>query len=182
MITTTLDPAVTPEFIGRVGATAVKLLVIWRPDEGLEERTRLVLSFLDVARAAGVPSLVEAIVRPATGGEWDGPDARHEAILQAAREVSTLGGTIYKAEMPGYLPGDVSRVREHAERMSDIVPVPWVVLSNGVNQPDFAPGVREACSAAPRASSPDAPSGGTPSPTPTRSARCPGGRWTGCAR
>ncbi|WP_329087379.1 MULTISPECIES: hypothetical protein [unclassified Streptosporangium] len=145
VITTTLDPAVTPEFIGRVGATAVKLLVIWRPDEGLEERTRLVLSFLDVARAAGVPSLVEAIVRPATGGEWDGPDARHEAILQAAREVSTLGGTIYKAEMPGYLPGDVSRVREHAERMSDIVPVPWVVLSNGVNQPDFAPGVREAC-------------------------------------
>ncbi|WP_436762542.1 hypothetical protein [Streptosporangium sp. V21-05] len=145
VITTTLDPAVTPEFIGRVGAAAVKFLVIWRPDESEEERTRLVLSFLDVARAAGVPSLVEAVVRPATGGEWDGPDARHEAILQAAREVSTLGGTIYKAEMPGYLPGDVSRVRDHAERMSGIVPVPWVVLSNGVDQPDFAPGVREAC-------------------------------------
>jgi sulfofructosephosphate aldolase len=145
VVATHLDPAVTPEFIGRVGAVAVKFLVIWRPDGAGDERARLVRSFLDVARSARVPSLVEAIVRPADGEEWDGADARHAAILQAAREVSTLGGTIYKAEMPGYLPGDLSRVRDHAERMSEIVPGPWVVLSNGVDQPDFAPGVREAC-------------------------------------
>lgn len=145
VVDTSLDPLVTPEFIGRVGAAAVKFLVIWRPDDGGEDRVRLVRSFLEVADAAGVPSLVEAIVRPAAGLEWDGPDARHAAIFQAARELSTLGGTIYKAEMPGYLPGDLSRVRDHSERMTEIVPGPWVVLSNGVNQPDFAPGLREAC-------------------------------------
>jgi sulfofructosephosphate aldolase len=84
-------------------------------------------------------------VQPAAGGEWDGAEARHAAILQAAREIATLGGSIYKAEMPGYLPGDLSRVRAHAELMSEIVPGPWVVLSNGVAQSDFAPGLGEAC-------------------------------------
>ncbi|WP_170316971.1 hypothetical protein [Acrocarpospora corrugata] len=145
VIDTSLDLDVTPEFIRHVGAAAVKLLVIWRPGEGREVRTRLVLAFLEVAREAGVPSLVEAIVRPPTGAEWESPSARHEAILRAASEVATLGGTIYKAEMPGYLPGDVSLVREHSERMSSIVSGPWVVLSNGVDQPDFAPALREAC-------------------------------------
>jgi sulfofructosephosphate aldolase len=97
-----------------------------------------------VAAAAGVASLVEAIVRPARGKDWDS-ETRHAAILQAAHEIATLGGTIYKAEVPGYLPGDVSRVREQSELLSQIVPGPWVVLSNGVDQPDFTAAVREAC-------------------------------------
>src|SRR5262249_36756863 len=71
--------------------------------------------------------------------------ARHAGILDAAREIAPLGGSIYKAEVPGYLPGDVSRVREHAELLTGIVPMPWVVLSNGVDPPDFAPALREAC-------------------------------------
>jgi sulfofructosephosphate aldolase len=145
VVDTTLDPAVTPEFIARVGAVAVKFLVIWRPDDRREERTLLVRSFLDIARRSGVASLVEAIVQPARGGRWDGAGSRHAAILEAARDISTLGGTIYKAEVPGYLPGDLSRVRDQAERMTGIVPGPWVVLSNGVDQPDFAPAVRESC-------------------------------------
>lgn len=139
-----LDPAVTPELIRRTGAAAVKFLVIWRPDDDHDERIRLVRSFLDVAKAAGVASLVEAIVRPSDGRSWDA-GTRHEAILQAAREIATLGGDIYKAEVPGYVPGDVSRVREQSELLSGIVPGPWVVLSNGVDQPDFTACVRQAC-------------------------------------
>ncbi|MFG1710032.1 hypothetical protein ACFLIM_43385 [Nonomuraea sp. M3C6] len=144
VLTTHLDPAVTPEYVRQVGAAALKFLVIWRADGDPAERERLVRSFLDVAAAAEVPSLVEAIVRPAAGQTWT-PEERHAAILQAAREIATLGGTIYKAEVPGYQPGDLSRVREQAERLSEIVPGPWVVLSNGVDPADFAPAVREAC-------------------------------------
>jgi sulfofructosephosphate aldolase len=140
-----LDPLVAPEFIHRVGAVAVKLLVVWRPDGREAERARLVGSFLEVARAAGVASLVEGIVQPGHGGRWDSPLARHAAILDAARELSGMGGSIYKAEVPGYLPGDLSRVREQARRMTEIVPVPWVVLSNGVAPTDFAAAVRGAC-------------------------------------
>jgi sulfofructosephosphate aldolase len=140
-----LDPLVTPEFIARVGAVAVKFLVVWRPDGRTGERARLVTSFLDVARSAGVASLVEAVVRPAGGRDWAGTGERHAAILRAAGEIATLGGTIYKAEVPGYAPGDVSLVREQAQRMSEIVAGPWVVLSNGVAQADFADALREAC-------------------------------------
>jgi sulfofructosephosphate aldolase len=145
VLTTSLDPLVTPEFIHHVGAVAIKLLVIWRADGSEDARERLVREFVAVAEEAGVASLVEGIVRPASGDEWTSPEERHLAILEAARELSSYGGTIYKAEVPGYLPGDVSGVREQARRMSDLVDGPWVVLSNGVALADFADAVREAC-------------------------------------
>lgn len=145
VLDTTLDPEVTPEFVRKVGARAVKLLVIWRPDGRESERAALIDGFLAVAREAGVASLVEALARPATGEAWDDPADRQQAVLDAAREIAPLGGTIYKAEVPGYVPGDVSGVRAFAERLTGIVPVPWVVLSNGVLQSDFTPAVREAC-------------------------------------
>ena len=140
-----LDPLVTPEFVARVGAVAVKFLVVWRPDGRVGVRARLVTSVLDLARSAGVASLVEGVVRPPAGRDWAGTGERHAAILRAAQEISTLGGSIYKAEVPGYAPGDVSRVREQAQRMSEIVPGPWVVLSNGVAPVDFPDALREAC-------------------------------------
>jgi sulfofructosephosphate aldolase len=143
--TTSLDAEVTPELIGAVGAAAIKLLVIWRDDGREEERRDLVAEFIDVAERAGVASLVEGIVRPPVGDEWESPAERHRAIIAAAAELSTTGTSIYKAEVPGYVPGDVSRVEEHAARISELVPVPWVVLSNGVQQQDFADGLAAAC-------------------------------------
>ncbi|GAA4442191.1 aldolase [Phytohabitans houttuyneae] len=145
VVDTHLDASITPEFVKQVGANALKLLVVWRADGRERERAELVGAFVTLAREAGVASLVEAIARPADGEAWASQAQRHEAILDAAREIAPLGGLIYKAEVPGYSPGDVSQVREHAERMTDIVPVPWVVLSNGVAQPDFAGALREAC-------------------------------------
>jgi sulfofructosephosphate aldolase len=135
--TTELDRSATVEYIHRVGASALKLLVIWKDDDKAAERRALVDEFLDLARRAGVASLVEGIVRPATDAGWSGPGERHEAIIAAARELAP-GATIYKAEVPGYAPGDVSLVEEHAARISEVVDGTWVVLSNGVQQPDFA--------------------------------------------
>jgi sulfofructosephosphate aldolase len=140
-----LDPLVTPEFIHDVGAVAIKLLVMWSSDEPAAEREHLVRSFVAVAEEAGVASLVEGIVRAPRGRDWRDVGERHAAILDAAAELSSYGGSIYKAEVPGYVVGDLSKVREHAERLTEIVGGPWVVLSNGVNQPDFADAVREAC-------------------------------------
>jgi sulfofructosephosphate aldolase len=141
---TSLDPLITVEFIHHVGAVALKLLVIWRPDGNESAREELVRSFVAVADAAGIASLVEGIVRP-VDGEWSDPRERHAAILEAARELASYGGTIYKAEVPGYLPGDLSLVREHAELLTESIDCPWVVLSNGVEREDFAESVRLAC-------------------------------------
>jgi sulfofructosephosphate aldolase len=142
---TSLDPLVTPAFIERVGAVAVKLLVIWRAGRGLAERADLVAAFIDIARQARVASLVEGIVRPDGDGPWTSARQRDEAIIAAAAELSAFGPTIYKAEVPGYSEGDLSRVHGESVRMSQVVGGPWVVLSNGVRQADFAEAVRIAC-------------------------------------
>ena len=142
---TSLDPLVTPAFIERVGAVAVKLLVIWRAGRDLAGRADLVSAFIDIARQAGVASLVEGIVRPDGDGPWTSARQRDEAIIAAAAELSSFGPTIYKAEVPGYSEGDLSRVYGESVRMSQVVGGPWVVLSNGVRQADFAEAVRIAC-------------------------------------
>ncbi len=143
VVSTSLDPLVTAEFARAVGAAALKLLVIWRDDGSEAEREALVRSFLAIAEAAGVASLVEGVVRPPSGEHWAAHAERHEAIVRAAAELSSYGGTIYKAEVPGYVPGDLSLVREEALRVSAAIGGPWVVLSNGVAQPDFLDAVRE---------------------------------------
>jgi sulfofructosephosphate aldolase len=143
--TTELDPVVTPEYIAELGAVAIKLLVIWRAGDDADERAELVSSFIRVAEEAGVASLVEGIVRP-DSGNWTDQAARHETIISAARDLCSFEPTIYKAEVPGYVQGDLSRVAEESKKMTDVVGRPWVVLSNGVRQPDFADAVRSACS------------------------------------
>jgi sulfofructosephosphate aldolase len=142
---TDLDPLVTPAFIQAVGAVAVKLLVIWRAGRDHARRADLVSAFVDVARRAGVASLVEGIVRPDGDEPWASAGHRDEAIILAAGELSSFGPTIYKAEVPGYAEGDLSRVYGESARMSQVVGGPWVVLSNGVRQADFAEAVRSAC-------------------------------------
>jgi sulfofructosephosphate aldolase len=142
---TSLDPLVTPAFIERVGAVAIKLLVIWRGGRDLAARADLVSAFIDVARQAGVASLVEGIVRPDGDEPWSSARQRDEAIIGAAAEFCSFRPTIYKAEVPGYSENDLSRVYGESVRMSQVAGGPWVVLSNGVRQADFAEAVRIAC-------------------------------------
>lgn len=142
---TSLDPLVTPAFVTRVGAAAVKLLVIWRAGRDLAKRADLVSAFVDVARQAGVASLVEGIVRPDGDEPWASARQRDEAVIAAAAELCSFRPTIYKAEVPGYSEGDLSRVHAESVTMSQVVSGPWVVLSNGVRQADFAEAVRLAC-------------------------------------
>jgi len=142
---TSLDPLVTPAFIERVGAVAIKLLVIWRAGRDRAERADLVSAFIDVARRSGVASLVEGIVRPDGDQPWTSARQRDEAIIAAAAEFSAFRPAIYKAEVPGYSESDLSRVYAESVKMSRVVGGPWVVLSNGVRQADFAEAVRLAC-------------------------------------
>jgi sulfofructosephosphate aldolase len=48
-----------------------------------------------------------------------------------------FGPDIYKVEVPGYVPGDLSRVEDHSALMSEIVGGDWVILSNGVDREAF---------------------------------------------
>lgn len=142
VIDTSLDPHVTPDLLHGVGAAATKLLVIWRRGDDERRRRELVESFVQLAKDAGLASLVEGIVRPPHDDRWSNVEDRHRAVLDAGEELASYGGSIYKAEVPGYVPGDLSRVREHAEQLSERIHQPWVLLSNGTAPQDFPEAVR----------------------------------------
>jgi len=142
VVSTGLDPMVDEAFIRATGAAAIKLLVIWRREHDTVTQD-LVARFLDLADRSDVASFVEGIVRPPLGEDWRDLEDRHAAILEAAEDIGR-DADVYKAEVPGYKVGDVSGVREASRALTLIVGHPWVVLSNGVHQPDFASAVHEA--------------------------------------
>lgn len=144
---TTFDDRITPSLVRQVGAVAVKILVIWRSTRAERDAGRtLVDRFLELADATDMAAFVEGIVRPAEGTEWRSHEERCDAILTAAQDLSP-GADVYKAEAPGYLPGDLSRVTDQSHQISNAIAVPWVVLSNGVRADEFAEVVRLTCAA-----------------------------------
>jgi len=138
------DELVTIELLHKVEADAIKLLVLWHPTTGRDQRARLVTRALDLAVNAGVASLIEGIAKPDHGQSWTSDSERHDAILSCAEELTSFEPDIYKAEVPGYVSGDVSQVAEQSAQMSAIVGGDWVVLSSGVDKDMFAAAVAEA--------------------------------------
>ena len=141
----TVDPTVTPELIADVGAVALKYLVIWYPDQGREERAKVVGEFMNLCAASNTASVLEGIVKPAPGQEWTDGAARDAAVRDAAVELAGFGPDLYKGEVPGYRQGDLSLVAAESKRVTELIDCPWVVLSNGVAAPEFSDAVDAAC-------------------------------------
>ena len=141
--TSTLDTSVTPDYVRAAGASALKFLALWRSGDDISERADLVASFIRLAHDAGVPAVVEGIVR-ADSGTWAGMEERDDAIVACAAELAGLGADLYKAEVPGTT-AELSSVESGSRRISDVVNCLWVVLSNGVPPTDFPDAVEAAC-------------------------------------
>jgi sulfofructosephosphate aldolase len=110
------------------GVDALKLLVIWRDDERRAERIDMCERFVALAERHGVLSVLEPVVR------------RDGQIEEAARELGATRPTLYKAQAPRE--GDVvARCRA----ITEALPVPWVVLSQGVPRDEFPQAVEDAC-------------------------------------
>jgi sulfofructosephosphate aldolase len=84
--------------------------------------------FVSLARRLGVLSVLEPVVR----------DDRR--IVDAARELGATRPSLYKCQAPRQ--GDVV---ERCRQMTDVLPVPWVVLSQGVPPDEFPRAVEDAC-------------------------------------
>lgn len=139
-----LDPQFTAELARDWGASGLKLLVIWHPDHGKQKRADTVGSFLELCREAELPAIVEGIVRPAYGSDWD-VEERDVALVEAAKEFGSYGPDLYKAEVPSFGRGDLSTVTRIAQRITDAVDCPWVVLSSGISSANFPDAVEAAC-------------------------------------
>lgn len=138
---TRLDHAVDPAAARARGVVALKLLVIWRSDADRDTRLAMSAEFVRRCTAAGLLSVLEGVVRPGPADDFD------ELLVEAARELGGLRPSLYKAQVPRHgqaAPAEVARV---CERVTATVPVPWVVLSQGVPIADFPTCVRIACGA-----------------------------------
>ncbi len=124
-----IDMSVDPAYYASKGAAAMKLLVLYRPDEPAERRVDMVRNFVQRCRAANIGSIIEPVSRPPrTNGGWDW----NAGVLAAAAELGDLGADLYKAEVPLHGEGDEGEIRSSCAAITDSVTSPWVVLSSGV--------------------------------------------------
>ena len=107
---------------------ALKLLVIWRDDDRRAERVELSRRFVGLAGAHGLLSVLEPVVRH-EDREW--------AIVEAARELGAVRPSLYKCQVPLEGQGDPVEITRRARELDAALPVPWVVLSQGVAPDDF---------------------------------------------
>ncbi|MDR3522130.1 MAG: aldolase [Acidocella sp.] len=137
-----IDRAVDPARVREQGAVALKLLVLWRPDEPAELRIAMVDEFVAICRAAGLASVVEPVARrPRDGSAFD----RETAIIAAAKELGRRGQDLYKCEIPLFGAGPEAEVRRGCAAIAKNVDGAWVVLSSGVKQDQFPQAVEWAC-------------------------------------
>lgn len=142
VVETGLDRAVDIQEAVRRGAVALKLLVLWRNDGQQERRVSMAAEFIELARSHGLCSVLEPVARPADGeSDFD----LNAGILDAAAHLGPLRPSLYKAQVPSQGLGPAAEIGAVCEKLTDSLPVPWVVLSQGVAIADFPAAVEIAC-------------------------------------
>ncbi|MQA04795.1 MAG: aldolase [Streptosporangiales bacterium] len=143
--TVQIDEAVVPGEVKAAGAVALKLLVLWRPDEAPDGRIAMTEEFVRRCKEAGLLSIVEPVSRgPRDGSTWT-PEDWNEGVFAAARELGNRGQDLYKAEVPLHGGGDEAAVRRGCAELTRSIDGPWVVLSTGVPHEQFPRAVELAC-------------------------------------
>ena len=127
------DTALDEDVVPPVGVVALKLLVIWRDDERRAERLEMSRRFVELAARHGLLSVLEPVVRD---------DA---AIVEAARELGAVRPSLYKCQVPLRGRGDAAEITRRCREIDEVLSVPWVVLSQGVDPADFPRAVEAAC-------------------------------------
>lgn len=140
VVETSIDEEINPAHVRERGVVAMKLLLVWRPDANRDRRLEMAAEFVRRCTDAGLLSILEGVVRPTSDSDFD------RQQLEAAAELGALRPSLYKAQVPrrGVDQAEVGRV---CERISATVPVPWVVLSQGVTIEDFPTALHTACHA-----------------------------------
>lgn len=137
---TTLLPEWSVAKIKRMGAQAVKILLYYRSDHPTAPRQQEVVRRVAAAAASeDLPFVLEPLVYPAGEDEPAYAARKPELIIQAARDLAGLGIDVLKTEFPGD--------QAACARLDEASPVPWVLLSAGVDFETFTRQVEVACRA-----------------------------------
>jgi len=136
---TDLDDGVDAGGARSNGVVALKLLIVWRDDEQRPRRVDTARRFVELARAHGLLSVLEPVVRGRPGFD------REAAIVEAAYELGGVGCDLYKCEVPTHGAGEPDEITAWCRRVDAAVPCPWVVLSQGVDPERYPVAVEAAC-------------------------------------
>lgn len=141
------------EKIKRMGASAVKVLLYYRPDlSTVAARQReVVRTVADDCRRFDIPFVLEPIAYPVEAERDPAVFAarKPDLVVQSADDLTPLAIDVLKAQFPVELrfERDAGRIREACERIDANSRVPWVLLSGGVSYDEFITQVEPACRA-----------------------------------
>jgi tagatose 1,6-diphosphate aldolase len=122
----------------RIGASAVKLLVYYHPEAPTAEaQERLVADVAAECRREDLALFLEPLSYGLDGGKLVGEE-RRRVVVDTARRLTATGADVLKAEFP-YDAGvtDVGRWRDACAELDEATPIPWVLLSGGVDDVTF---------------------------------------------
>src|SRR5262245_6095438 len=134
----------------RMGATAAKLLVYYHPDSATaRDQDQLVADVAAECRRHDLPLFLEPITHAvsASGAALAGEE-RRRVVVETARRLTAIGGDVLKVEFPyDASVTDEGRWADACDELDEVAPVPWVLLSGGVDDETFERQVEIACRA-----------------------------------
>ena len=152
-ITTLLD-GWSVEKLKKMGGSAAKILVYYRPDipEIAGKQLETLRSVAEECLKYDVPFLIEPVSYPV--GEEKAGSAEFAArkpglVIETARQITELRLDVLKAEFPSDMnyEKDEAKLLEICRKLDQTATVPWVVLSAGVDYATFLRQVKIACQA-----------------------------------
>ncbi len=139
----TRDPALDAAWVRAQGGDALKFLIQVRADRPAgggpdlaAEGVEVIRQVVEDCRNAGVPSVIENLIYPLPGEELT-PQARENAIIEAAIALDSLRPDLLKLEYPGSPEG--------CRRLAAAISSPWAVLSAGVAFEEFTHVLEVSC-------------------------------------
>lgn len=124
--------------VKKLGASACKILVYFRPDskETASRQVALVAGLAEECRESDIPFLVEPVCYPLAGeNPGDFAARKPELVIETARKLTALPIDILKSEFPadiGY-EKDESRLLGYCRELDKASRLPWVLLSAGAS-------------------------------------------------
>jgi tagatose 1,6-diphosphate aldolase len=137
-----IEAGMSVEKIKLMGADAVKLLAPFEPGEPVsaEHQFALIEHVYEECRKYDILMLLEPIAFPYNGEKKTDErylDRKAETVIESARQISRFCD-VYKAEFPGTFGHEPDeQLHDNLQALSEASERPWVLLSAGVDYPDY---------------------------------------------
>ena len=151
---TELLPGWSVKKVKKMGASAVKLLIYFRPDlkDVASKQLDLVARLADQCLEEDIAFLVEPVSYPANEGEVSSKkfaEVKPGLVIETARQITALPIDVLKAEFPADIRFEQNeeKLLGLCQELNETSRLPWVLLSAGVDFESFRKQVKIACKA-----------------------------------